>query len=209
LNLQPRRAEGLAEPSGHPCDFWAPWCGPLQDVGPVLEKIVTDAQGSAALFKVNIDEIPKSRQRFDTVIRRLRLQKNGQGPWTLSWRHPRTPDTALSCRPWALKRAAGADEALATREAGAAARDLGNAAQLMVQVLRRSRPSESGRGARTCYSNRGDWRGQKKTWGLVRPDGESGRAITRAKPSGAEGKSADGPAAPRPCGPKLPPTRRP
>ncbi len=40
-------------------DFWAPWCGPCQQLGPALEKIVTQAAGRVRLVKINIDENPE------------------------------------------------------------------------------------------------------------------------------------------------------
>src|SRR5947199_1754826 len=39
-------------------DFWAEWCGPCKQLGPVLEKAVNAAKGKVKLVKMNIDEHP-------------------------------------------------------------------------------------------------------------------------------------------------------
>lgn len=46
-------------------DFWAPWCGPCRQLGPVIEKVVAESRGAVVLVKMNIDDHPEIAGRMN------------------------------------------------------------------------------------------------------------------------------------------------
>jgi thioredoxin 1 len=60
-------------------DFWAEWCGPCRAIGPSLEDLAKDKQGTLKVVKVNIDENPMSPTKYGVrSIPTLLIFKNGQ-----------------------------------------------------------------------------------------------------------------------------------
>ena len=45
-------------------DFWAPWCGPCRRQGPIVEQVAEQLGAAAKIAKVNVDEAPKTAQKF-------------------------------------------------------------------------------------------------------------------------------------------------
>ena len=60
-------------------DFWAEWCGPCKQIGPILEEIGEAKKDKLKIFKLNVDENPQIPQKFGVRgIPTLMLFKDGK-----------------------------------------------------------------------------------------------------------------------------------
>lgn len=60
-------------------DFWAPWCGPCQIMGPVVDKLEEAYRGKIKTVKVNIDENQSLASRFGVMsIPTVIIFENGE-----------------------------------------------------------------------------------------------------------------------------------
>ena len=157
-------------------DFWAPWCGPCKQLGPLIEKVVKEAKGAVRLVKIDIDT-------NQALAGQLRIQSI---PAVYAFFQGRPVDGFVGAQPESQLRqfvqrlakmgAAGAgpspiDEALEQAEAALAEADYGAASALFGQVLdHESGNAKAIAGMVRCLIASGDLAGAKEMVEGVTPE---------------------------------------
>jgi thioredoxin 1 len=60
-------ADVLTSPRPVIVEYWAPWCGPCRQVGPVPDAIAAEYAGRVDVVKLNTDENPESMRKYGVM----------------------------------------------------------------------------------------------------------------------------------------------
>ena len=60
-------------------DFWAEWCGPCKQIGPIIEEVSIELSDQLIVVKLNIDDNPRTPSDYGVRgIPTLMIFKNGE-----------------------------------------------------------------------------------------------------------------------------------
>jgi len=162
-------------------DFWAPWCGPCKQLGPVLEKTVRAAKGKVKLVKMNIDEHPAipgqmGIQSIPAVIAFV----NGQPADGFMGALPESQVVAFLERLTKGSIGGEAKDLLKAADAALADGDAAGAAELYAQILTDDNSNVPALASLArCYVETGALDQARQTLALV-PDGKHNDAVVAA-----------------------------
>jgi putative thioredoxin len=151
-------------------DFWAPWCGPCVQLGPMIERLVEARKGAVKLVKINVDENP-------AYYGQLGLRSI---PAVIAFEDGRPVDAFMGAVPESQivsfldRLISGTDaaqiiaDALAQAEAASQAGDITTAAQIYAAVLQEDPENVTAlAGLARCYLAAGDKEQALATLALV------------------------------------------
>jgi putative thioredoxin len=154
-------------------DFWAPWCGPCKQLGPILEKLVLAQNGKVRMVKINVDENQElAGQMRVQSIPAVFAFSGGQPIDGFMGSLPESQLNQFIAR--LLSQAGGADDELAAMLAAAtqaiAAGDVAMAGDLYAAILQADRENvEAIAGLAMVRLTLDDAAGAQATLGLVPP----------------------------------------
>jgi len=164
-------------------DFWAEWCGPCKQLGPVLEKAVNAAKGKVKLVKMDIDKHPAipgqmGIQSIPAVIAFV----NGQPADGFLGALPEGQVNDFIARITKDKLGGEAQDLLKLAEEALAAGNAVEAVELYAEVLKDERSSLPARaGLARAYLTTGATEQAKQTLALVPEAKRSDPAVAAAR----------------------------